>query len=185
MTDSLIPLPLRVSEMAKKKNSQLKDSVTERSEQIDRKSLPEELEVRLRVVWSKVGHLVEWCDDSTSWMKMFCAEARPYRETFYWEAVAEMVFDYMSAHQRASAERTLTDCLIATQCSPSANDSDRMVHFRTAWQQVLNRSRDEIEGFIKSDLDLAMQDGTYETVARLYAADYSRWEKGKEASERP
>ncbi len=162
--------------MAKKKSSKPKDSRTESSK--ERHSLPVELEVRLRSIWSNVGHLVEWCDNSTSWLKMFCAEARPYRETFYWEAVAEMVSDYMSEHPTASPEDVLTDCLIATQSSPSSDDPDRMAHFRQAWQHILDRSRGEIERFLKADLDLAVQDGTYDAVAALYAADFSRWEKG-------
>ena len=42
----------------------------------------------------------------------------------------------------------------------------RLAYFREAWQHILDRSREEIERFIKSDLDLAMQNGTYETVVR-------------------
>lgn len=168
--------------MVKKKSRQ--GSVIERSEEVSRKRLPEELEVRLQAIWAKLGNLVEWCDSSTSWLKkMFYTEARPYRETFYWEAVAQMVSDYIVAHPTASAERVLTDCVIATQCSPSPDDPDRLVHFREAWQQILDGSRNKIEQFIKADLDLAMQDGTYETVARLYAADYGRWAKGQDVAD--
>ena len=112
---------------------------------------------------------------------MFCVEPRPYRETFYWEAVAQMVSDYMSEHPTASPEKVLTDCLIATQSSVSPNDPDRMAHFRQAWQHILDRSREEIERFLKADFELAMQEGTYDTVAALYAADFSRWTKGIEA----
>ena len=152
-----------------------------KSKPIGRKSLPVELEVRLRALWSKVGHLVEWCDSSTSWMKMFCVEPRPYRETFYWEAVAQMVSDYVMEPPTTSPERVLTDCLIATQSSPSSDDPDRMAHFRQAWQHILDRSREEIERFLKADFELARQEGTYDTVAALYAADFSRWAKGIEA----
>jgi len=113
-------------------------------------------------------------------MKLFCSEARPYRETFYWEAVAEMVSDHLGNHPGTSPEKALTDCLIATQCSPSADDSARMADFREAWRQILGRSPKEIEAFIEADFDLAMQEGTYETVAALYAADYQRWKKGEE-----
>lgn len=165
--------------MAEKKSSKSKDATAKGSK--ERKSLPVELEVRLRGIWSKVGHLVEWSDSSTSWMKMFCAEPRPYRETFYWEAVAQMVSDYVSEHPTTSPEKVLTDCLIATQSSPSSDDPDRMAHFRQAWQQLLDGSREEIERFLKADFELAMQEGTYDTVAALYAADFSRWTKGIEA----
>lgn len=165
--------------MAKKKNSKTKDSTPQRAKDVNRETLPTALEVRLQDVWSKVGHLVEWCNDSTSWITMFCAEARPYRETFYWEAVARIVSDYMSDHPAASAEEVLTDCLIATQSTPSAGDAAPMAHFREAWQQILDRSRDEIEQFIKLDLELARQEGTYDAVASLYAADNSGWEKRK------
>jgi len=167
--------------MVKKKSRQ--GSVIEQSEEVSRKRLPEELEGRLQAIWAKLGNLVEWCDSSTSWLKMFCAEARPYRETFYWEAVAQMVSDYLSANPTVSAERVLTDCVIATQCSPSPDDPDTLIHFRETWQRILDCSRDEIEQFIKADLDLAMQDGTYETVARLYAADYGRWKKGQDGAD--
>jgi hypothetical protein len=129
------------------------------------------LEARLRAIWSKVGHLVEWCPDSAAWITMFYAEARPYRETFYWESVTQMVSDYLSAHPAASAEEVLTDCLIATQASPSADDSERMAHFCQAWQGIRDRSMQEIEQLRKADLDLATQEGTYDAVAALYAAD--------------
>ena len=162
------------------KKSGKKDSTGEQSEQVNRKELPDQLELRLRSVWSNLGHLIDWCDGPESWMKMFCSEARPYRETFYWEAVAEMVAEYISAHPKESPAVALTDCLIATQCSPTAGDSPRMGEFREAWRGILDRSRAEIEGFIQADLDLAIQDGTSEIVARLYAADYERWKKGEE-----
>jgi hypothetical protein len=155
--------------MAKKKSNQPKDS--ERGKEINRHSLPAELEARLRAVWSKVGHLLEWCPDSAAWIAMFCTEARPYRETFYWESVAQMVSDYLSEHPTASAEETLTDCLIATQASPAADDSERMTYFAQAWQGIRERSKQEIEQFKKADLELATQEGAYDTVAALYAAD--------------
>jgi hypothetical protein len=163
--------------MAKKKSS----STAQDAKQINRESLPEDLTVRLRTIWSKLGHLVDWCHDDTSWMQMFCSEPRPYRETFYWEAVAEMVFDYVENHSTAAPESVLTDCLIATQSSPSSDDPDRLVHFRQAWDRILDRSRPEIEAFIKSDFELAMQDGTYDTIAAMYAADYHKWETGHSA----
>jgi hypothetical protein len=153
--------------MAKKKSSKPKASEKE----INRKSLPAELEVRLRAIWSKVGHLVEWCPDSAAWITMFYAEASPYRETFYWESVAQMVSDYLSAHPAAPAEEVLTDCLIATQASPAADDSERMAYFAKAWQSIRDRSRQQIEQLKKADLDLATQEGTYDAVAALYAAD--------------
>ena len=96
--------------------------------------------------------------------------------------LAEMVCDYIRDHPTESPEDALTDCLIATQCSPSPGDSERMAYFWNAWGQILGRSKKEIEAFIKADLDLAMDDGNYDLIARLYAADYHRWEKGREAS---
>ena len=55
--------------------------------------------------------------------QLFCAEARPYRETFYWEAVARMMSEYLAEHPAESPEDVLTDCLIATQCPPSSDDA--------------------------------------------------------------
>ena len=110
---------------------------------------------------------------------MFCSEIRPYRATFYWEAVADMVSDYMIDHPAADPEDVLTDCLVALQCAPSDDDPDELVRFRESWQEILDSSRTEIEAFILADLELAMQEGTYEEVARLYAADYGKWDKGE------
>jgi hypothetical protein len=155
--------------MTKKKSSKSKDP--ERGKEIARQSLPAELEARLQAVWSKVGHLVEWCPDSAAWIAMFYTEARPYRETFYWECVAQMVSDYLAAHPGASAEEALTDCLIATQASPAADDSKRMAYFAEAWQGIRERSKQEVEQVRSADLELARQEGTYDTVAALYAAD--------------
>lgn len=55
-----------------------------------RTSLPHDLDQRLQVVWQRLGHLIDWCDNSAEWTQFFCSEDRPYRETFYWEAVARM-----------------------------------------------------------------------------------------------
>jgi hypothetical protein len=161
--------------MAEKRDSKRERSNVVRVEKINRETLPDELNARLRVIWSKLGHLIDWCDDDTSWIKAFCSELLPYRQTFYWEAVAKMVSDYLTDQPTASAEDVLADCLVATQCSPTSAEPDRLDHFRTAWQQILDRSREQIEAFIKSDLELAIQDGTYETVGALYAANYQRW----------
>jgi hypothetical protein len=126
-----------------------------------------------------LGHLIDWCDDAEAWTKMFCSQIRPYRATFYWEAVADMVSDYMIDHPAADPEDVLTDCLVALQCAPSDDDPDELVRFRESWQEILDSSRTEIEAFILADLELAMQEGTYEEVARLYAADYGKWNKGE------
>lgn len=158
--------PMPTTEKASKKPM---DSPDKRSEKTYREKLPEELETRLRAVWSRLGHLIEWCDDGNSWLKKFCSEVRPFRETFYWEAVAEIVADYSAEHPDASPESILTDCLIATQCSPSHDDAAQMVRLREAWQDILDSSREEIETFLQADLDLAVQEGTMEEVARLYA----------------
>ena len=144
------------------------------SKRIGRKRLPNELEERLRVVWRRLGHLIDWCDDAKSWTKMFRSEARPYHETFYWEAVTEMVSDYMLDHPSAPPEDVLTDCLVAVQCSPSSDESERTTHFRKVWSELLMNSQQEIETFTQADLELAKRNGTHESVARLYAADNQR-----------
>jgi hypothetical protein len=89
-----------------------------------------------------------------------------------------MVSDYLSEHPTAAPERVLTDCLVATQNSPSPDDPERLAHFRKAWQHILDRSREEVERFLQADFDLARQEGTYDVVAGLYAADFFRWAKG-------
>ena len=86
---------MRVGAVAKKNRDKLTNSTGERSEQINRQKLPEALAVRLQAVWSRPGPLIDWCDDAASWMRLFCSEARPYREAFYWEAMAQMVSDYL------------------------------------------------------------------------------------------
>ncbi|MCL4853930.1 MAG: hypothetical protein KJZ78_21430 [Bryobacteraceae bacterium] len=166
--------------MGKKQSK--KNGSAERPGQIDRTALPEELNHRLHVVWSKLGHLIEWCDSSTAWTEMFFTEARPYRQTFYWEAVAEHVADNLLEHSATPPERALTDCLIATQYAPSPGDSERLTYFREAWQRILDRSRHEIEAFVEADLALGAQEGTLEAVARLYAAECG---EAAEATRRP
>lgn len=168
--------------MVEKESDKSEGENVERSEHVYRQKLAEELEVRLQAVWSKLGHLIDWCDDAASWTQGFCSEARPFRETFYWEAVAEMVGDYLRDHPQDSGERALTDCLIATQCSPRSGDSERLTYFWDAWGEILACSQKEIEAFIEADLDLAMDDGHYEYVARLYAAEYQRCKDGEKPS---
>ena len=87
-----------------------------------RTSLPHDLEERLQVVWQQLGQLIDWCDSDTAWRQLFCSEARPHWQTFYWEAVAHMMSEYLAAHPAASPEAALADCLIATQCPPCADD---------------------------------------------------------------
>ena len=65
--------------------------------------------------------------------------------------------------------------LNATQCSASADDPDRLAEFREMWQEILDSSRREIEEFIQADLELAKLEGTYEAVARMYVANYGKW----------
>lgn len=144
-----------------------------------RKSLPEALKERLQAVWRRLRHLVGWCDGSEAWTKMFSSEARPYRATFYLESVAGMVSDYMLKHPEASPEDVLADCLVATRYSLSHEDRKRLTEFRRMWNEVLRSSKHEIEAFIQADLQLAAHEGTYETVARLYVADYWRWRIGE------
>ncbi len=145
-----------------------------------RTRLPGDLEERLRVIWRRLGHLIDWCDSSEAWTKTFCSEVRPYRATFYWEAVAEMVSDHMLDHPTDSPDDIHTDCLVATQFSASLDDREELASFREMWREILCSSRKEIEAFIQSDLELAMQERTYEEVARLYAADYGKWKMGEE-----
>jgi hypothetical protein len=158
-----------------KKTSKKRKSSTEFK---GRTSLPEDLDERLRVIWRRLGHLIDWCDSIAAWIQLFRSEARPYRGTFCWEAVAEIVSDYMLDHPTASPEDVLADCLVATQYSPSFDDPSRLTDFREMWDEILCSSKKEIEAFIRADLELAKQEGTYETVAALYAADDKKWEKG-------
>ena len=39
------------------------------------------------------------------------------------------------------------------------------------WNEILHSSKEEIDAFMQSDLELAEQEGTYEAVVALYAAD--------------
>ena len=165
-----------------KKTSKKRKSSTTSKESPTRKRLPKDLEERLRAIWRRLGHLIDWCNSSETWTTMFCAEVRPYRATFYWEAVADIVSDYMLEHPEASPEDVLTDCLVAMQCSPSTEDPDRLTRFREMWGEILCSSRKEIEAFIQADLDLAKEHGSYESVARLYAADYERSKRGEDSS---
>lgn len=161
--------------MPKKSSKKQKSSTSFKA----RANLPTNLEERLKVVWRRLGHLIDWCDSNQAWTKTFCSEARPYRAVFYWEAVADMISDYMLDHPAASPEDVFTDCLVATQYSASADDPERLTIFREMWDEILYSSRKEIEAFIQSDLDLAVQEGTCEEVARLYAADHAKWRMGE------
>jgi hypothetical protein len=140
-----------------------------------RSALPPDLNARLLAVWDQVGHLVEWCDTSTNWLQAFCNEARPFRETFYWEAIAKLVADYLAGHPDVKAERALTDCLIATQCPPLPDDRVVLIEFHQRWRALLASSRAAIDEVIQSDLELARQEGTVEAVSALYAADREQW----------
>ena len=158
-----------------KKTSKKRKSSTNSDEFKARTSLPKDLKDRLQVVWRRLGHLIDWCSSAEAWAKMFCLESRPYRATFYWEAVADMVSEFMIDHPAASPESVLADCLVATQQSPSSDDPSRLTVFREMWDEILCSSREEIEAFIQSDLEVAKQERTYEAVAHLYASDYGRW----------
>ncbi len=163
--------------MPKERSRKPKRSATESPGRVSRTSLPEDLEERLRAIWRRLGHLIDWCDSSAAWTRLFCSEARPYRGTFYWEAVAEVVSDYVLDHPTAPPEDVLADCLVATQYSPSSDDPARLTDFREMWSEILCSSKKEIEAFIQSDMELAKQEGTYETIAALYAADDQKREK--------
>ena len=166
--------------MSKKKSRKHVPSASTQRESAARTSLPEELNERLKVVWRRLGHLIDWCQNGEAWMQSFCQETRPYRATFYWEAMAEIVSSYMIEHPNASPEDVLSDCLVATQCSPSEDDPDRLTEFREMWQEILDSSRKEIEEFIQADLEIAKLEGTYEAVARMYVADYGKWNMAEE-----
>ena len=92
-----------------------------------------------------------------------------------------MVSDYMLEHPKVPPEEVLTDCLVATQYSPWSNDRERLTEFRMMWGEILCDSREAIERFMQADLELAIQEGTYETVARLYATDYENAKREKES----
>ncbi len=158
--------------MAKKRKSANSSS----SASPARATLPAELNARLLAVWDQVGPLVEWCDSSTQWLQAFLSESRPYRETFYWEAIAKLVADYVAAHPGTKAERAMTDCLIATQCPPLPDDRAVLIEFHQNWRALLASSRTVLDAVVESDLELARQEGTFETVAALYAADRAQWQ---------
>lgn len=86
-----------------------------------------------------------------------------------------MVSDYMLDHPTESPEDVVVDCLVATQQSPSPTDPGRLITLREMWNEILCSSKDEIEAFIQSDLELARQEGTYKVVAALYEADDGKW----------
>ena len=136
-----------------------------------RTRLPQDMEARLQAVWQQLGHLMEWCDSAAAWMQSFCAEPRPYRELFYWESVARMVSEYLTVHPAASPQSALTDCLIATQCPPVPGDRGVLLEFHDRWQEILQASQAELDSLMQRDLELARQEGVYQAVADLYAAD--------------
>ncbi|MHB9067963.1 MAG: hypothetical protein ACYC4B_29625 [Pirellulaceae bacterium] len=138
-------------------------------------SLPPDLDQRLQVVWQQLGHLIDWCDTGAAWTKLFCSEPRPYWETFYWESIARMVFEYLSQHPTSPPEDALSDCLIATQCPPCADDRAALKEFHEMWAAIVSGSHDEIDAFMQLDLEFAKQIGNYALVAALYAADKQAW----------
>jgi hypothetical protein len=118
-----------------------------------------------------VGHLIDWCDSSAGWIQLFQAEARPYRETFYWESVARMLADFLAQHPSTPPDETLSDCLVATQCPPAEDDRAALREFHQMWQTILLDSQPEIAALIEADLELAKQRGNYEVVKSLYDSD--------------
>jgi len=139
-----------------------------------RPNLPQDLRERLQVVWQQLGHLIDWCDGESAWEQLFCSELRPYRETLYWEAVARMVLEYLAAHPAALPREALSDCLIATQCPPCADDPAALKEVNAMWQRILSGSQEAVDTAMQRDLELARQEGTYESVAARYAADHGR-----------
>ena len=133
--------------------------------------LPQDLEARLDVVWQSVGHLIDWCNSSAEWIQLFQAEARPYREVFYWESVARMVTDFLAQHPSTPPDEALSDCLIATQCPPCEDDPAALREFHQMWQAILRDSQPEIAALIEADLELAKERGDYEAVKSLYDGD--------------
>ncbi|MHB0956169.1 MAG: hypothetical protein ACYC0X_07285 [Pirellulaceae bacterium] len=138
-------------------------------------SLPDDLEVRLQAVWHSVGNLIDWCDSSAAWTKLFSAEARPYWETFYWESIARMIAEYTSQHPATPREDALSDCLIATQCPPCPDDRAALKEFQQMWRAIVNGSRAKIDAFMQLDLERSSQEGNYAMVAALYANDHQSW----------
>jgi hypothetical protein len=141
------------------------------------RSLPRDLEDRLQAVWQILGPMIDWCDSCAAWMQAFGLEARPYRETFYWESIARMVSDFLARHPGTRPGDALSNCLIATQCPPCADDPAALKEFHSLWQQRLHDARAEIDAFIEADLALAKQHGNYELVKTLYEGDQQAWEK--------
>jgi hypothetical protein len=141
-----------------------------------RASLPADLEQRLQLVWRQFGPWIDWCDNETAWLQAFCAEARPYRETFYWEAVARLTSAYAAAHPTATPARVLTECLIATQCPPTPDDRAVLIELYQMWRELLRSSQSDVQAWMQRDLELAQQEGTHASVAALYAADGADWQ---------
>ncbi|MHB0960511.1 MAG: hypothetical protein ACYC0X_31090 [Pirellulaceae bacterium] len=141
-----------------------------------RTSLPHDLDQRLLVVWQQLGDLIDWCNSGAAWTELFCSEARPYRETFYWEAVARMMSEYLADHPATSPDDALSDCLIATQCPPTSDDHDVLTEFHNMWNEVLIDSQDEIDTSMQRDLELAKQEGNADTVTAMYVADHQKWQ---------
>ncbi len=165
--------------MAKKrKSANSTDAASSNAASPARPALPSDLNERLLAVWNQVGHVVDWCDSCESWLQAFRNEARPFRETFYWESIAKLVAAYVAEHPGVKAERALTDCLIATQCPPLPDDRAVLIEFYRNWQALLAGSRAAIDAVVASDLELARQEGTAEAVSALYAADRDQWQVG-------
>ena len=146
---------MEVSAMSKKRTRKHAPSASAQTGSAAHTNLPEELNERLTVVWRRMGHLIDWCQSSEAWMESICQETTPYRAMFYWEAIAEIVSSYMLEYLDASPEDVLSDCLVAAQCSPAADDPVRLTEFRDMWQEFLDSSQKEIEDFIQADLELA------------------------------
>jgi hypothetical protein len=166
-----VSLSLQVMTMSKKRKA-----ATGGGTSPTRTSLPTGLEERLQVVWQQLGHLLDWCDTETAWKELFCSEARPYRETFCWEAVAHMMSEYLAAHPDTFPDDALADCLIATQCPPCSDDHEMLTKFQNMWNEVLIDSQEEIDTSMQRDLELAQQEGNSDTVAAMYAADHHKWQ---------
>ena len=120
-----------------------------------RTSLPHDLDQRIQVVWQQLGHLMDWCESSAAWTQLFCAEDRPFRETFCWESVASMICAYLVDQPAASPEDALTDCLIATECPLTSDDGEALTEFHRMWQEILIDSQEDIEALMQRDLELS------------------------------
>jgi hypothetical protein len=84
--------------------------------------------------------------------------------------------DHEQSHTAGFGGLSCSDCLIATQCPPCADDHAALKEFHAMWQRILGSSQEAIDTSMQRDLKLAQQEGTHDTVAAPYAADSQKWQ---------